>query len=244
MSFRRTFVQALGHITFCGCKCRRGVKDTKMAKPFCKTFHTTSRDLSGERRRIFVSVNWTLPRVAFLYKTKSPAIAGLRLSSRYSPRTNIHWKPNKDLTKLCEASLLMSFRRTFVQALGHITFCGCKCSRGVKDTKRAKPFCKTFHPTSRDLSDERRRIFVSVNWTLPRVAFPYKTKSPAIAGLRLSSRYSPRTNISVASHSREMRLRLLGFSLLACRACKQALATSLRKNRPPEGFYSLTLKTE
>ena len=58
---------------------------------------------------------------------------------------------------------------TSVQALGHITFWVCVSIRGVarhKGRTRAT-FSKMFHRLSRDLSVERKEIFVSVNWTHP-----------------------------------------------------------------------------
>ena len=91
-----------------------------------KMFHRLSRDLSVERKEIFVSVNWTHPQLTFnvyeheacgktkyLYKTKSPAFAGLTYIQdicldQISTENRIKVKRN-----LCEASFALSFGLNF-----------------------------------------------------------------------------------------------------------------------------------
>ena len=112
-------------------------------------FHRLSRDLSVERKEIFVSVNLTHPQLTFnvyghkasgktkyLYKTKSPAAAGLTYIQdicldQISTENRIKIKRN-----LCEASFALSFRPYFCSSPRAYNILGMRQHTGCRKTQK------------------------------------------------------------------------------------------------------------
>ena len=98
-----------------------------------------------------------------LYKTKSPAFAGLRLSLRYLSRSNIHWKPNKGISRnyakhhclMSRARRMPCTRVNTVQAQSQLVsvnrthyviqaFCARVCGQRAYAQRRVCGFAKCF----------------------------------------------------------------------------------------------------